>query len=74
MASRMNKQPQWALGALSPSKRGTVKDYVLPPQEFETPQRVCNASSKLPLELSKLWTAPARPGSDHRHQSFGQGC
>lgn len=70
--SRSKPQPEWRLGSLSPSKPG--KHYILPPQFFPIPDRFNNASMREPLDMSRMWTAPHRPGSDHDHPSHGIGC
>jgi len=70
------KQSSWNLGALSPSKRGTVADYQLPAQNFPPPSRVCNSMMPAaePGEITRLMSCPVRPGSDVRHPSRGIGC
>jgi hypothetical protein len=65
------------IGALSPTKYGKTGKSFIQESWGETPSvTVCNASSKQPLDMSKVWTAAVRPGSlDFLScPSVGSGC
>jgi hypothetical protein len=47
------------------STRSSANGHYQPaPMNFAAPTLVHNAMSRDPLQLSKLWTSPMRPGAD----------
>lgn len=51
------------IGPLSPTKYGTGKSFIQESWGTTPAATVCNASSKQPLDMSKVWTSAVRPGS-----------
>jgi hypothetical protein len=52
------------IGALSPTKYGKTGKSFIQESWITTPAAtVCNASSRAPLDMSKVWTAAIRPGA-----------
>lgn len=59
----MNTNPKSAhIGPMSKNSVN-VPHFIAPRTEFDIPTRVTNASSRDPLSLSAIWTAPHRLGS-----------
>jgi hypothetical protein len=56
------RSPNTSIGPFSKNSAANPH-YAEPRESFAVPERVTNSSSRQPLELSKEWGSPKRPGS-----------